>query len=184
MDAYFSLSLVVPVGLHHDTQFHRESNPMAGSFTAYHTTNPTANSAASLIAIQPIAKGEELFMDRTSSSSSSFVPSAYYEGLPSINDYAMVDELVQSLEEEQQQEQLTEAQFQDLLHRVATELIPAAGYDTVKTAILQALVPRSVREFQACRQQGSAKYRFLPPKTISQLEQEGTSWRRVSVRPK
>ena len=47
---------MIPGGLSLDGTFHRSSNPMAGSFTAYHNFT--------MIAKRDIVAGEELFVDR------------------------------------------------------------------------------------------------------------------------
>ena len=175
--ALVSPPLVLPAGLYHDTSFQRHFNPMAGSFATYLSRNGTGT----LIATRPIRAGDELLFDRTFQAR--FAPPAYVQELPMLHEYQKVDDMVQAIAQEGYAETLTTAQFHDLLHRLSKEIIPA-GYGQgerhgtqlqppLRAAILQQLFPRSLREFERCVEQGSARYR-LHTRGVEELEQHGT----------
>lgn len=169
---------------------------MAGSFSAYSTTSFAASSnttkqystaKGTLVVTRSIRAGEELFVDKTRQPGGGLIHyhAAYVQELPLAQDYEVVDAMVQAIAQEGYYDTLTPAQFHDLLHRLAVEIIPAGNgggsggdsrrHPTTTSTILQQLFPRSQREFQRCLKEGSAKYRLLT-RNLNELEQEGM-WR-------
>jgi hypothetical protein len=143
--------LVVPGGLTQDTTFHRYSNPMAGSSTAY--TN------FYLIAKREIVAGEELWVDRTRNTKLAH-PAYHWNHLPTIPDYELVDTMVQGIAQQGLSTTLSPAQFQDMLYRLGHEVVES-GYPSHRAQVLQKLLPRTLEEFERCRKLGSARYRLL-----------------------
>ena len=92
----YKITPVIAGGLTLDNDLQRESNPMAGSFTAYHNF--------ALIAKQDIKAGEELLVDRTRSDYRRMA-----HDLPSAEDYDNADAIVKDLAEANME--LTEAQW-------------------------------------------------------------------------
>ena len=161
---FFVFCVVIAGGLRHDGAFYRQSSPMAGATTAYH--------GFQLIAKRPIAKGEELFVDRTRKAR--FAHPAYYLTLPSAKDYEWVDDRVRAIGEGGLLEIMTEAQFQDMLYRLMHEtILPGVGSDLARAKRLQALFPRTKHEFKKCFQVGSAKC-HLVEKSLEWIQTNGT----------
>lgn len=158
--------LVVPGGLTQDTTFHRYSNPMAGSSTAY--TN------FYLIAKRDIVAGEELWVDRTRNTKLAH-PAYHWNHLPTIPDYELVDTMVQGIAQQGLSTTLSPAQFQDMLYRLGHEVIES-GYPSHRAQVLQKLLPRTLEEFERCRKLGSARYRLLrrPARNVEWMQTNGT----------
>ena len=164
LHSLFFVYAVIAGGLTHDGAFYRQSSPMAGATTAYH--------GFQLIAKRPIAKGEELFVDRTRKAR--FAHPAYYSTLPSAKDYEWVDDRVRAIGEGGLLEIMTEAQFQDMLYRLMHEtILPGVGSDLARAKRLQALFPRTKHEFKKCFQVGSAKC-HLVEKSLEWIQTNGT----------
>lgn len=163
------LQKVLAGGLTHDGNFYRHSSPMAGSMTAYTNFH--------LIAKRDINAGEELFIDR--SGNSRFAHPSYRTKLPVVQDYNVVDEMVQGIANEGLLTMLTEAQFNDLLYRLKEEVIET-GYKG-RAKVLQDIFPKSKLQFERCLELGIARCGLME-RNLGWLETNGTC--NGSVSPK
>ena len=112
-------SIVIVGGLTLDGEFQRDWDPMAGSFTAYHSVG--------LRAKHPIRKGEELFVasKHAINSNSSTITDQHYETAQ-----LMVNDL-------ERLENITAAQWSDLLYKIRqtmtdqkiASLLPKSKYE-------------------------------------------------------
>ena len=137
---------------------------MAGATTAYNEFH--------LIANRPIAKGEELFVDRTRNAR--FAHPAYYSSLPSAKDYEWVDDRVRAIGESGLLASMNEAQFHDMLYRLMQELVmPGMRNDMARARRLSALFPRTQQEFEKCFQVGVARC-HLVEKSLDWIQTNGT----------
>lgn len=132
-----------------DSTFYRYTSPLAGASTAY--------TDFYLIAKRDIEAGEELFVDRTRNAR--FMHEAYLDQLPSAQDYERVDEMVQAIGDQGFYDQLTEAQFQDMLYRLAHEVTTVGNPSRARA--VQALLPRNKEQFARCYEVGAARFRFV-----------------------
>jgi hypothetical protein len=133
---------------------------MAGSTSAY--------TGFHLIAKRDIKKGDELLVDRTRNAN--FAHSLYFSSMPSAEDYALVDEMVRAIGEQGLASTLTEAQFQDMLFRLATEVV-VVGYPD-RARILKSLFPRTKQEFEQSLKVGVAKFRLVE-RSLEWIERNG-----------
>jgi hypothetical protein len=135
-------SLVIPGGLTLERDLLRESNPMAGSFSAYH--------AFTLIAKRDIVAGEELFVDKTRDS---LVPHPLFQVMPTAEHYEKADEIVHELASSGMD--LTQAQWTDVLYRIKEEIMSSISVPNDKQ--VASLLPNSYLELQRAWEVGTAR---------------------------
>jgi hypothetical protein len=138
---------------------------MAGASSAY--------SGFHLIAKRDIQKGDELFVDRTRNAR--LAHPLYSTQLPLAEDYELVDDMVRAIADGGGLvKSLTEAQFQDMLHRLANEVLVQGHPLRGSIIVQQSLFPRTKREFEHCLQVGAAKFRLVE-RSLEWIETNGES---------
>jgi hypothetical protein len=160
--------LVIVGGLTLDRDLHRDSNPMAGSFSAYH--------GFTLIANRDIKAGEELFVDK---STGNLAQGQYFLSKhPSSDNYEEADEIMYAFQNENFDD-LTDAQWVDVLHRLKTEIMPASNEKVAKA------LPSSLDEMRRAWEVGTARLP-LRERTIDWIKTNGKSHiiRRSAVQSK
>lgn len=120
----------------------RESNPMAGSFSAYH--------AFTLVAKRDIVAGEELFVDKTRNS---LVPHPLFQTMPTADHYEKADGIVHELASSGMD--LTQAQWTDVLYRIKEEIMSSISVPDDKQ--VASVLPNSYSELQRAWKVGTAR---------------------------
>ena len=152
---FFRTFSVIVGGLTLDDDFQRDWNPMAGSFTAYHS--------AALIAQRPIQKGEELFVHPKyrHNNNNQQQQQQQHQMTSTSQHYDTVQIMVNDLVTIKG---ITTAQWVDLLHRIQ---------ETILDPIVAQLLPKSRHELTRAAKLGVARSQLID-RDFDWVQKDGT----------